>query len=487
MRRDDALTEEKELGLKDWLLGPKRRGSKVEARPEKRRVAVLPFANMSPDPKDDYFADGMTEEIISTLSRIEHAEVISRTSVMQYKKSPKPLKEVSKELDVGTVLEGSVRKAGNKLRVTVQMIDAVNDRHLWVDSYDRELEDIFAIQTDVARRVAEALDARLGNSVPGTVEGAGNVEAYSMYLRGMQLYHENTEASLQEAIALFEKAIAKNAGFSRAYTGLAYALSGLAVGYEDFTNSITKAETAARKALELRPNSAEALVALAHVHLFMDRFKEAANEAEKAVKINPNLAEAHRSIGWIYVPMGKLEEGLKDLQRAYRLDPMSFRPGTELTLVLQLAGRESEALQFLERLRDLYPKSHRVYARWAEFFLLKHDYVNAQKMLDAGFEISPKDIDLLTDQGVLYVLTDRRREAQEVLRNIESDNEEYSRLQGRLFIHAAMGNLDEAFKALTRLAEIHAWPPLIKSLPVFQQIRKDSRFSSFCRSVGLPP
>ena len=297
------MTGEEELGLKHWLSGPKKRAPKADTTsqnhvpPDRRRVAVVPFANMSPDPADEYFADGMTEEIISTLSRIEHVEVISRTSVTQYKKSPKPIKQVSADLDVGTVLEGSVRKAGNSLRVTIQMIDAVRDRHLWSNSYDRELQDIFAIQTDIARNVSEALQARMRKNGPGAVEAARDIEAYTMYLRAMQLYHENTESSLREAVALFEKAIVKDKSFQPAYTGLAYALSGLAVGYEDFTASTKKAETAARKALELGPESPEALVAMAHVHLFMDKFEEAASEAEKAIKINPNLSEAYRSLG----------------------------------------------------------------------------------------------------------------------------------------------------------------------------------------------
>jgi adenylate cyclase len=460
--------------------------SVYQETPRSQRIAVLPLMNMSPDPTDEYFADGMTDEIISALSKIEHAEVISRTSVMQYKKSAKPIKEISRELDVGTVLEGSVRKAGNRLRVTVQMIDAVKDRHLWAESYDRELEDIFTIQSDIAKKVAEALQSRIPKNRISTIEPTKDVEAYTMYLRAMQLHHENTEVSLREAVALFEKAISRDPAFTRAYAGLAHALCGLTVGYEDYTAFVEKAEAAARKALELEPDSAEALVALAYVHTFMDKFDQVISESEKAIRINPNLSEAYRSLGWIYSSMGKLETGVSYLQRAYRLDPLSFRPGSEVSLVYQLAGREREALELLESLRDLYPRNHRVYARWAEFYMIKHDYVHAQEMVSKGFQISPSDVDLLTDQGVLYAFTGRRGEAEQILRTIETDVTEASRLLGKVFIHAALGNLDEAFKALQRLAEIHAWPPLIKSLPVFEEMRRDLRFEEFCLRVGLP-
>jgi adenylate cyclase len=224
--------------------------------PRSQRIAVLPLTNMSPDVSDEYFADGMTEEIISTLSKIEQAEVISRTSVMQYKKATKSIREVFKELNVGTILEGSVRKAGNRIRVAVQMIDAVRDRHLWAESYDRELEDVFAIQSDIARRVADALQSRMPRNRPSMVEPTRDVEAYTMYLRAMQLHHENTEVSLREAVALFEKAISRDPAFARAYAGLAHALCGLTVGYEDYTAYVKKAEAAARKSLELEPDSA---------------------------------------------------------------------------------------------------------------------------------------------------------------------------------------------------------------------------------------
>jgi adenylate cyclase len=459
-------------------------GSMMEGVASRRRLAVLPLTNMSPDQSDEYLADGMTEEIISALSKIESVEVISRTSVMQYKKQAKQIREVARELDVGIVIEGSVRKAGDKLRVAIQMIDGDRDRHLWAETYDRKIEDVFAIQSDIARKVAESLQARMPGD--GKHVETRSVEAYTLYLRAMQLSHDNSESSLREAVALFEKAVSKDPGFVRAYAGLAHAQCGLAAGYEDFALSVEKAAVAAQKSHELGPDSAEAYLALAYVHTFLDKFDLVVSEAEKAIEINPNLSEAYSTLGWINSSMGKLDAGVMDLERAYRLDPMSFRPGSEVSPVFQLAGKERQAQDFLERLRDLYPKNHRVYARWAEFYLVKRDFDGAQEMINTGLEISPSDIDLLTDQGVLYALTDRRKEAVKVLSMIETGPAEASRLQGELFIHAALGDMNDAFKSLTRLAEIHAWPPLVKSLPVFEAMRRDHRFHEFCLKVGLP-
>ncbi len=452
-----------------------------------RRIAVLPFANMSPDPNDEYFADGMTEEVIATLSRIEGLEVISRTSVMQYKKVPKPIIEVSKELDVGTIVEGSIRKAGNKLRVSAQMIDAMRDRHLWAENYDRDLQDVFMIQSDIAKKVGEALQARLPKVTPRAIEHTDNLEAYTMHLRAMQLYHEYDEPSLRQAVELFELSISKDPTFARAYAGLSYALCGMANGgYEDFVTAIRRAEVAARRAVELGPELSEAHAAMAYIHDAMDRCEEAVSEAEKAIQINPNQLEAYLTLGMVHASQGRLEQGASVLRKACELDPLSLIAGHRSALVFSLAGKEEEALDLLTRLQKFHPRNPRIYVSLAEFYMIKRDLAKSQEMLNAGFQISPSEPSLLLDQGLLYAFSDRRREAEDVLKVIMSNERESVRLFGQLFIQSALGNLDEAFKALERQAQTHSWPSLIKSSPVFDKLRKDPRFAEFCLKVGLP-
>jgi TolB-like protein len=191
------------------------------------RIAILPFANFSPDPQDDYFADGMTEEVISTLSKVGSLEVISRTSVMQYKKTPKPIKEVSRELDAGIVLEGSVRKVGNRLRVTAQMIDAARDRHLWAESYDRDMQDDFAIQSEIAGRVADALSVRVlpRERAELTKKPTGSTMAYTLYLKGRDLWNrrggERGHEDVKEAAKCFEQAVKEDPDFALGYVGQA--------------------------------------------------------------------------------------------------------------------------------------------------------------------------------------------------------------------------------------------------------------------------
>ena len=227
-----------------------------------RRVAVLPFANMSPDPNDEFFADGITEEVISTVSRIEDTEVISRTSVMQYKRAPKPIREISRELGVGIILEGSVRKAGNRLRVTVQMIDATKDRHVWAENYDRDLDDVFAIQSDIAAQVAGALKAKLPGPA-ATPLRPPNLDAYTDYLRALQVMSEATPDALREAVSLLEAALRKDPTFVKAYAELAFVCRIVAQFGNDYDAFMMKAWAAAQKALELAPDSVEANAAMA--------------------------------------------------------------------------------------------------------------------------------------------------------------------------------------------------------------------------------
>lgn len=454
-----------------------------ESQAPRERLAVLPFVNISPDPNDEYFADGLTEELITKLSEIGNLRVIARTSVMNYKRKEKKISEIGRELGVGSIIEGSVRKAGNKIRVTVQLIDARNEEHLWASTYDKELDDIFAIQSDVASKVAGSISSNV--FPPVKRKDTDDVEAYTLYIRAMHLYHDSTEASLKEAIALFDKAIARDPNFVRAYAGLSYAW-GRMTGYEEFTIATANAEAAAKKALELGPDWAESHSAMAAVHSFLDRYEESVSEAEKAISLNPNLSEVYVSLGIQSSTLGRLEEGLSAFEKAYELDPLSITARFFAALVSNITGKGNQALTTLERIRQLNPGNPRVYTALAECYMLEGDFIKAQEMVDAGRQVSPNEPMVIIDQGSLYASTGRRKEAEDILKVIEGNQKESVRLYGQLIVNAALGNLDEAFKALMREAELHSWPFLVRSLPVFKEMRKDPRFKEFCRKVGLP-
>jgi adenylate cyclase len=298
-----------------------------------KRIAVLPFVSMSPDTNDEYFADGLTEELITRISLVRGLEVIARTSAMNYKKKEKNASQIGRELKVGTLLEGSVRKAGNRIRVSAQLINANTEGHLWAETYDRNLEDIFEVQSSVAENVAGALKLRLLDEDKERVESTGNIEAYAMYLRAMQLIHEDNEASCRESIALFEEAISKDPTFVRAYAGLSLAWYQMAVlNWADFIVSVNRAEAAARKAVELGPASAEAHAAMARVHVALDKFGESLLEGETAIRINPNLVLASSELGWICCVLGRFDEAIGYLRKARSLDPLDPYPAGTLIM-----------------------------------------------------------------------------------------------------------------------------------------------------------
>ncbi len=458
------------------------------AAAESRRVAVLPFSNMSPDPADEFFADGLTEELISTVSRIDGAEVISRTSVMQYKKAPKPIRQISSELDAGTVLEGSVRKAGNRLRVTVQMIDAEKDRHIWSESYDRNMDDVFAIQTDIAGRVAEALKSKITKETPKEAGLTDNVEAYTEFLRAKQIFNDAAPSQLKDVAALLESAIAKDPGFSRAYSELAlcYRHMGFTGSYLD---AMKKAEAAARKAIETGPDTAEAHVAMAGVHLALDKFEDARTELEAAVRLNPNLADAYHSLGEVTGAFGILDESLAAQRKAYALDPVSLFSGMMLAETLRVSGKVEEAMDVLSKMRRLYPNNLHVSHATAWSYITKKDYKLARQIVEAAIRENPESPDILEvrlDVGVIDALEGEREKAIEVL-NSAPANDQTVKLGTTLLVRTALGDLDEAFAALDQLADIHAWPFLVKSDPFLGALHRDPRFADFCRKVGIPP
>jgi TolB-like protein/Flp pilus assembly protein TadD len=459
----------------------------VEPLPQldSKRIAVLPFVNMSPDPNDEYFADGMTEELISTVSRIPELSVIARTSVMGYKKKDKKASEIAGELKVGSLIEGSVRKAGNRVRITVQLIDAASERHLWAESFDRNLKDIFAVQGEVAEKVSQSLTR--GVFMPEQRKDTDNVEAYTMYLRAMQLLHQiEFEPNLREAIALLEGAVSKDSGFVRAYAGLAQAWSSMGF-YSNPAEAVGKAEAAAHKAVELGPEWAEAHAAMSKVCSLSDRFEEALTEAGRAVSLNPNLSEAHMSLGHRHLTMGRLEEATECFAKAYELDPLSFEAVGFLAGTLELAGRFDKAWNLLERLKALYPSDPNTWECLAFWGMFKKDFAEAQEALDVEERISPGNIWHTIHQGTLYALINRREDAMKRLSLVQAYDNRSVRLMGELLIQNALGNYDEAFRVLMTQAGTHDWYGVIKSDPLFAELRKDPRFAEFCKKVGIPP
>ncbi|MGA2199484.1 MAG: adenylate/guanylate cyclase domain-containing protein [Nitrososphaerales archaeon] len=465
---------------------PESGGPKEEAKPPRQRLAVLPFINISPDPNDEYFADGLTEELISKLSEIKGLKVIARTSVMSYKRTTKKVSEIASELGIGSVIEGSVRKAGNKIRISVQLIDARTEEHLWSSNYDSNLDDIFAIQSDVATKVAASLSA--GFFSRETRKDTKDVEAYTLYLRASQLSYDTAEASMKETIALLERAISKDPKFARAYAALAGAWRMLADrGYEDFTESGKKAEAAALRALELDSQLAEAHSAMAGVHSVFDRFDAALVEAEAAIGINPNLSEAYMSLGVLDAITRTPSDALAMFRRAYELDPLSPGAGEMLTSLATWTGDDGEARAVLARLRELNPRSAKLYLFAADYYMEKRELDEAQKMVDAARSLGQDGPMVEISQGLLFATSGKRKEAEASLKEITAFENESLRLNGELWIRAALGDLDEAFGVLMRQAEERSWPSFIRIDPFFAEMRKDPRYPEFCQKVGIRP
>jgi adenylate cyclase len=295
-------------------------------RLDKNRIAVLPFANMSPDPNDEYFADGMTEEIISTASGISGLSVISRTSIMGYKGSTKKVGEIGRELNVGSVLEGSVRKSGNRIRVTTQLIDVASDGHLWAQNYDRDLDDVFEVQSDVAKQVADVLRVRvLGPEVERTEKKpTESTTAYTQYLKGRNLFNKRGLDNLKSALVCFELAVKEDPNFAMGYVGQAEVYRAIRNNYGiDVDSNLRKAKEMVATALGLDPGLAEAHATRGIVLAAEYDIRTAEEELKKAIELKPSMAMAHHYYSWLLNAQLRFDEARREIERALELDPLS--------------------------------------------------------------------------------------------------------------------------------------------------------------------
>lgn len=465
--------------------------SQAAQSPGKRRLAVLPLSNISPDPKDEFFSDGLTEELISTLSKIAGLAVIARTSVMRYRASTKPIRDIGRELDVATLLEGSVRRAGNKIRITVQLIDATNDEHLWSEVYDRDLEDVFAIQSEIAQRVARALKVQIRRAEKAGIERKPTQvpEAYALYLQGRVSLNVRTEPSLRKAIELFQAALARDPGFALAHTGLADAYAVLALlEFVPPKEAFPKARAAAAKALEIDEGLAEAHASLGLVRFQYDwEWSAAEAEFRRAIELNPNYPQAHQFYADYLKAMGRFDEAIAEMHRAMELDPLSLSISTGLGHVLYLSRQYDRAIEQYRKALELDPTFVQAHLWFGRPYLQKGMFQAAIDELTQAVTLSGASTVSLATLGQAYAAAGRTEEARETLTKlIDRTKAQYVPSYWISLVYTALGERDEAFTWLDKaLQERSSWLAWIKVEPRFDGLRPDRRFAALLGRMRL--
>jgi eukaryotic-like serine/threonine-protein kinase len=459
-------------------------------------LAVLPLANFSGDPEQQYFADGMTEELIARLSRIGSLKVISRTSVMQYKDTKKALPEIARELNVDGVVEGSVLKAGNRVRITAQLIQAKNDRHLWAQSYDRDLSDILQIQSDVATAIAREISTRLNPTEQGQLVRSAPVDpqAYEAYLKGRFYSNQRTQQALSTSINFFQQAIARDPNYALAYSGLAdsYALLAFRGNISNAKDALSRAKAAALKAIELddslgEPHASHAFIAETHEW----DWATAEREYKRALQLNPGDAHAHHLYAGFLIYTGRFQDGVAEEERARELDPLSLTVNNALAGRLLVAGRINEALEQLRKTLSLdpnYAPAHQTLG-WAYLNQGKHEA--AIQEFQRALQLSGnKDTEFMVDLGYAYAAAGSRGQAETMLAVIKDLHRRGFASSGSVAIlYGALGEPDHAFAWLEKAYEEHA--PELTYLKVpgrrFAPLQSDPRFADFLRRMNLPP
>jgi adenylate cyclase len=458
----------------------------------KTRIAVLPFTNISPDSADEYFAEGMTEELINEISHVHQLRVIARTSVAKYKGTTKSVSEIAREIGVGSVLEGSVRKSGNRVRVTAQLVDATTEEHVWSDNYDRQLDDVFSIQSDIARSVSEALKIRLlsGEQERIRKKATESTIAYILYLKGRSALHDRTEKALNEARKFFEEAIAEDSEYARAYVGLADAFFLLGDNrFIPMREAIRKANEALTTALSLDKDLPEALTAHANLLQHEYLFAEAKGEYEHALALNPSYAQAHHWYGVCLWDMGRLDEAAKEMLRAEELDPASIVIAFNVAVAYSREGEDDETLRRVQKIREFDPTSNFAELAMAFVCLAKSDFEGAALHTEELLKRVPNDPSFLSSLGFAYGRLGRIDKAHEILEKLRQlPDDSFTKSFDLAWVYCGLNEKDEAFKYLERAFEERSLVFRALWFGNFDaSIREDPRYASLIRRANLSP
>jgi len=472
-----------------WKQGKPKTSAPTSVIREKS-IAVLPFVNMSADKNDEYLSDGVSEELITALSKIAGLQVKARTSSFAFKGKNEDIQKIGELLHVSHLLEGSVARAGNKLRITAQLIQASDGNHLWSDTYDREMQDIFAVRSEVAQQVAETLKIRLLGEDKKRLDTkpTENIEAYNLYRQGRYYADKFSQDGFKKALGFYQQAIEKDSRFALAYAGMADTYVLAADLYIPPREAFSKAKEAALKAIELDETLAEAHASLGFVHFYYDwDWAAAEKEFKRALTLNPQSVRAHTLYTEYLAGMGRFNEAYDQGRRALELDPLSILARWSLGWASLHAGRSDDAIQQFSKAAELDPNNASVRLYLGRAYLFKGMQQRAIEEMETAQRLDPDEPIVLPFLGYGYAVTGRRAEALKVLQSLdEMEKRRYVSRIYRAYIYAGLGDKDKAFewleKAYQERSDSLAW---FREDPESKSLQADPRFAVLMRKIGF--
>lgn len=473
-------------GAREWL--------RRQSNPPIHSLAVLPLENLSGDPAQDYFADGMTDALITDLSKIGALRVISRTSAMHYKGTKKSLPEIARELDVDGVVEGSVTRSGHRLRITAQLLYARRDQHLWAETYERDLSDVLRLQGEMAKTIAQQVRLRLTPQQQSQLSAlaAVNPDAYETYLRGRYFWNQRTEAGLWKSVEMFQNAINIDPNSALPYAGLADAylvLDGWTVEAMPIPEAAPRAQAAIDKAMQLDPTLAEAQTVLAGLKHGDWDWNGAEAQYRHAIELNPNYAHAHHWYSQLLCELGRFDDGVAEANRAHDLDPLNLMYGVDVGMRLYWARRYREAISPIQRTLEL-DANFRVGHRFlGQVYEQNGMFREAIAELRRSAELSTNNPIDLGALGHAYAVAGQAKDALQVLEQLRQlGSKRYVSSYQFALIYAGLGERDHSLQWLDKAFQEHSgWMLHLKVDPRLDPLRSEPRFQDLQRRVGLSP
>ena len=478
----------------DGLTIPSRVEMRGKVKEKIKSIAVMPFINMSTDPENEYFSDGITEELINALTQVDGLQVISRTSSFSFKGKNLDVRDIGKQLNVHSVLEGSVRKSGNKVRISAQLVNTADGYHVWSNSYNRDLEDIFELQDEIARKIANNLRKKLTekeSNTPIVTASTDNMEAYNHYLKGLYYSNKWTPGDAKNAIKYFQKAIEEEPEFSLSYSGMAssYTLLGT-TGNMSANEASVRVKKLTKKALELNPVNADAYLAEAVSKFFYDwDWEGGLKTLKKAKRINPNVPSVRIMHTLYYLVKCDFKKAEHEMLEALKVDPLSTQTNRTLADTYYFAGDYDQAIEVYDRILTLDPtfKAAQEFKGWA--YLQKGDFDRAITIFENLGKETTHAIKPDTQLGYAHALAGNKKEALKYLEALKKRAEKEETVSLSLdfaTLYAGLEDLDNAFLYLEKcLREKFGALVFLTSSPIWKPLKKDPRFLDLIKKVGL--